>query len=213
MLVASAHSIIENVGWMLAIGVGFLLGLGLNMTFAAAAALLVVVDAGGFIVLGLMLHLRLKLPTRTLATTLARQAGPFVAYATLIIVAARADTLLIFILLPNSLPIVGAYFAAARLLAAGEYVPEAIGRAILPELSRRFHSAPDTIVPVMSTAAGQTLALGILIPFGVILAGRLGVRGPLRCGDGAIRLAARCDGRSRSVQVHEHVLRRGPGEH
>ena len=171
VFMASIHSIVENACWMFTIGVGYVMGLSLSATFSAAAAVLIVVEVGAFILLGMVLRIRLELPSRMLARRLVRLAGPFVAFATLMIVASRADTLLIFALLPNSLPLVGAYFAAARLLAAGEYVPEVIGRAILPELSRRHQSAPTTVVEVMAPAARQTLAIGILIPFGVILTG------------------------------------------
>jgi O-antigen/teichoic acid export membrane protein len=187
MSVASFHSIVENTAWFASFAAGLAVGMGLTASVVLATIALVAVDGIGFVLLRVLLNVGLAVPSRALLQTLFLQARPFVAFATLVVVASRVDTLLLGAMLPNGLPIAGAYFAAARLVGAGEYIPEAVGRAIYPDLARRFRSAPNTVGNIVAPAARQLLALGVFIALGVVLAGPwlfATLYGPDLAGDG-----------------------------
>jgi O-antigen/teichoic acid export membrane protein len=57
--VASAHSIVENVAWLSAIAIGVSTGSDLAMSFTAAAAAVVLIDIGAFVLLRAVLGVRL----------------------------------------------------------------------------------------------------------------------------------------------------------
>ena len=171
IFVASAHSMVENIAWLAAVVGGFGAGMDVIPTFLLAGVVLVLVDVAAYAMLAIVLRTGVARPSRGELRELMGQAGPFVGFSTLTFLASRSDTLLIGLLLPNGLAIGGAYFAAARLVAAAEYVPDLVARAIYPDLSRAFVSDAGRIAGLLGPAARQLLAIGIVVLFGLVLLG------------------------------------------
>lgn len=171
MAIASAHSIVENVSWAGAIAAGLALGTSLDVMFTAAALAVTGCLIVIFLLAALLEHVVPGRPTRSDLTALLRRAGPFATFSTLAVVGARMDTFLIGILLPGGVAVAGAYFAIARLIAAAEYVPDAVSRAIYPTLVRAHSGATGDGSSVLARTLRDMVALGVAIPFGVALVG------------------------------------------
>jgi O-antigen/teichoic acid export membrane protein len=171
MAIASGHSIVENVVWASAIALGIGAGIGLDRTFAVAAAAVSVCVVAAFALVATIERVLPRLPRRLDIAGLLNQAGPFTAFSTLAVVAARMDTILIGLLLPGGIAVAGAYYTVARLAAAAEYLPEAVSRAIYPSLVRRFADDPPRASAILAFATRDLLAVGIAIPFGFAVIG------------------------------------------
>jgi O-antigen/teichoic acid export membrane protein len=169
--VASIHSIVENVGWLATIVVGLTSGASLGAAFALAVGVLLLIDGGAFVLLHVFAKVRPERPSIGTVRDLLGRGIPFAAFATLSFVASRSDTLLVALLLPNGVATAGAYFAAARLVGAGDYLPESVSRALLPDLSRRYLEDVEGVARLLGPPARQLLAFGIVVPFGFILTG------------------------------------------
>jgi O-antigen/teichoic acid export membrane protein len=98
-------------------------------------------------------------------------ARPFTGFAVVGIAYSRIDPLLIGLLASGpALAAAGAFFAASRLLAAFEFLPEALSRAAYPELSRRVVTGGD-VRQILRSAAGALLFIGLAVPTVMIPAG------------------------------------------
>ena len=206
---SSAHSIVENVAWLIAITWSLARGLDLTESFIVALAVLVVVEVVAYVLLAIVVGVRVARPSMDEMRDLFGQAGPFVAFGTLMVIASRSDTILVALLLPNGLVVAGAYFAVSRLVAAGEYLPEAVSRAILPEISRRFAQAPTSIREALAPAARQLLAISIAIPFGFRARWGMAFGPHLRLRIRRLRVAARRACRRPAVPLREHAVWHG----
>lgn len=172
MHVSSLHSAVENGIWLVVVLGSLAAGASLELAFAAGVAVFAVSTVVGF---GLVVQSGtrpLVLPQRALVSTLARQLGPFAAFVIVGVAYSRVDTLLLGALLPTgALVAVGAYFSAVRLLAATEYVPEAVARASYPRLAMAYRVDRDAVVTELRPAAALLVILGMPVPLLAFVAG------------------------------------------
>lgn len=171
IFVASAHSMLESLLWMVATGAALIQGADLVRPFAMGAVAVTVVDVGGLVLVQRVLHVSARLPARKELVTLLRDARSFASFSTLAVVAARVDTVLISLLLPSGLVAAGAYYAAARLVEAAEYLPDAVTRSVYPDLSRQFLVDPARMRELLAPGAKMLVAIGVAVPFGLALVG------------------------------------------
>lgn len=171
MFVAAGLSALENLLWLVATGAALLAGVDLVASFAIGAVTLAIVDTGGFVLVRRLLHVSPLLPSRQDMITLVRDARSFAIFSTLAVLAARADIILIGLLLPTGLVAVGAYYAAARLVEAAEYLPDAVTRSVYPALSRQFLVDPKRMRELLAPGAKMLVTIGIAVPFGLALVG------------------------------------------
>lgn len=165
MSVSAAHVIVENVGWAVAIGAILATGGGLPAAFSAGALVLTASIGVGLALAWRLAGVRPRRLSRAAIGELIGQARPFVAFNVLGIAYSRIDTLLVGLLAPvGALAAAGAYFASARLVAAFEYLPDAVSRAIFPELSKRAVDAPATAAPLLGRAARSLLVVAVPVP-------------------------------------------------
>ena len=97
-----------------------------------------------------------------------RLALPFAAYSLVMVAAFRLDTVLVSAIVPSGIAAAGAYFAATRLIASAEYIPETMSRAVYPDLSRRAMGSGGPVVDLMRPAVRDLLLISIPVP--VVLA-------------------------------------------
>ncbi|MEO8273798.1 MAG: oligosaccharide flippase family protein, partial [Chloroflexota bacterium] len=179
MTISSSHSMVENLVWLGVVWTGLAAGIPLGVVFAWGLAVFV-----GSVAVGLVLDATLakatpRMPDRIALASLLRLAAPFAGFAIVGIAYARIDPLLIGVLVTGpALATAGSFFAATRLIAAFEYLPDAVSRAIYPELSRRVAAGGDRVVSLLGGASGIVLAASgivpaILVPGGAWLMGTL----------------------------------------
>jgi O-antigen/teichoic acid export membrane protein len=171
MAIASAHSIVENIAWAGAIVIGVTTGATIDAAFGAAAIVVSLSAIGAFVLVALLEHERPHVPSRADISGILGQAGPFTAFSTLAVVAARMDTVLIGLLAPGGIATAGAYYTISRLAAAAEYLPEAVSRAIYPRLVRNVANDPPRATVILTIATRDLLAVGVAIPFGFAVVG------------------------------------------
>lgn len=187
--VASVHTIAENLAWLGVITAALYSGQSLLVAFLLADATLVGVEIIGFAVISVLLRLPIVLPARADVDGLLRQAAPFAGFGAIAVVALRSDTIFVGGLLAGGLATVGAYYAASRIAAAGEYVSEAVGRSVYPEMARHHPHRPDLVADLLREALDRVVPLGVLIAFGFALFGEtimVGVYGPAYSGYGML---------------------------
>jgi O-antigen/teichoic acid export membrane protein len=165
--VASVMSIVENLAWVAIILGALAADVDLAGTFAAADLALVIAAVAQLTLVPVVLRIRIARPSRSDLAGLLRQAGPFAGFSALALVALRSDTVFIGLLLPNGLAAVGAYYAATRIAGLGEYVSEAIGRTVFPELARHYPGDPSSVRDVLRLTMGRAVPLGILMASGL----------------------------------------------
>lgn len=165
MAVSAGHTVAENVGWSAVIAAGLVTGAPLDTAFAAGAAALAASVLLGLVLAARVADVRPRVPDRSEAPAIVRMAMPFAAFNAVGMAYSRIDTVLIAALLAGpALVAAGAYFAASRLVAAFEYLPEAIGRATYPELSRRTVHTPAAVAPLLRRATAVLLVVGGAVP-------------------------------------------------
>jgi O-antigen/teichoic acid export membrane protein len=172
MTVSASHAIVENLLWLVVVAAGLLAGADLGRTFLAAAA---VMGVSALVGLGLdrwVGHVRPRLPAPGRRRPLAAMAAPFATFSMLGMAYTRLDTVIIAALMTGpALVVAGAYFAATRLIGAFEYLPEAVGRATYPELSRRVVDDPPAARPLLRQATTTLLVIGAGLPPVLVTAG------------------------------------------
>jgi O-antigen/teichoic acid export membrane protein len=172
MTVSSAHGIVENVAWLAVIAYGLLAGMPLETVFFLGLLVWLASVVVGFILVWRLLGVLPAWPGLGRFREIVALAGPFGAFSVVGIAYARIDPLLIGLLVSGqALAAAGAYFGATRLLAAFEYLPEAVSRAAFPELARRAADRGATIEPILRSAAVALLAIGLVVPVVLIPAG------------------------------------------
>ena len=169
MGVSGGHAIVENLAWFVVVCGALVAGADLTTTFVLGILVWLGSVAGGlFLVQRLAALPAATAPARSLAETV-RVALPFGAFSLIGILYGRIDTVLLGLLLPTSgLTAAGAYYAAARLISAFEYLPDALSRAVYPQLSRLAVQEPARVRVVLGDTATSLLALACLGP--VVLA-------------------------------------------
>lgn len=170
--ISSLHSGIENVCWLLAI-VGLLaIGVSLETAFAAGLAVFAISVLVGFLVLARRGVRFPGWPDAAIVKRLIPETMPFAIFVVIGVAYTRLDTLLVAVLIPTSaLTAAGAYYAAARLLAAIEYFPEAIARAAYPRIAKAFRSGDGQVAAELSPLVGLLASVGIPVPVLIAVAG------------------------------------------
>ncbi len=166
----AVHYAVENLVWAAAII--FALAVGADLFTAALAgtvvmALSVVVGAYLAVVYGVR-PARITGPACRSAIELGL---PFAAYSLVTVAALRLDTVLVGLLVPSGIAAAGAYFAATRLMASAEYIPEAIGRAAFPDLARRLAPTAGKTANVMRPATRDLLLIALPMPIALAIGG------------------------------------------
>lgn len=173
MRVSSIHSTLENIGWLTSIVVALRTGASLETAFAVGIGVFAVSAGVGF---GLVITSGTRpfgLPDGLAIRRLVRQLGPFAAFTVVGVGYSRVDTLLVGALLPAGGIIgAGAYFSAMRLLAAAEYVPEAVARASYPRVARAYQLGPKKIAAELRPTAAFLLAAGMSVPMVLVVGGQ-----------------------------------------
>ena len=173
MLVSSLHSIVENLAWVAALVGSLTYGASLEVAFTVALAVFALSVVAGFALIAVVAHVRPTLPSPGEGRELVRSVAPFAAFGVLGIGYTRIDTVLVAAFVPlQGLVAAGAYFAATRLIAAFEYLPETLSRSIYPELSRTFVTEPGRVAALLRPAARFLLAVGVPVPFALLVAGQ-----------------------------------------
>lgn len=165
MGLASIHSMLENIIWLLMAASLVALGIRLEVVFAAALGVMLASTAAGFILIAARTDIHMSIPGRATWSTIVQKAAPFAAFVFIGVGYSRVDTLLVGALIPaKSLLTAGSYFAATRLLAALEYLPDAVGRAYYPRLARAHTSGPTAFADILVPAARFLLVVAVPIP-------------------------------------------------
>lgn len=169
MAISGGHAVVENLVWIGVVWVALAFGADLSTTFALALSVWLASVVAGMLLIRFVGRLPTRsAPGRSLGDTV-RVALPFGAFSLTGIAYSRIDTVLLGLLLPtNGLAAAGAYYAAARLIAAFEYLPDALTRAVFPELSRSAVEDPAEVRAILRATASNLLAIACLGP--VILA-------------------------------------------
>lgn len=179
MIVSSVHSMVENIVWLGVVGLGLAVGAPLDVVFALGLVVFLGSVAVGLVLDAALAQTTPRRPDRAALAGLLRMAAPFAGFAIIGMAYSRIDPLLIGVLVTGpALATAGSFFAATRLIAAFEYLPDAVSRAIYPELSRRVEEGGARVVPLLGAAAGVVLAAGgivpaVLVPGGAWLMGAL----------------------------------------
>ena len=171
MGIASIHSIVENMVWAATIAVGARLDLRLDAIFSAAAVAVGITVVAAFGLVAVLERTRPEIPTRSDMVDILRRAAPFAAFSTLAVIAARMDTFLVGLLLPQGIAAAGVYYAVARLVAAAEYAPDAVSRAIYPRLVQAVTEDRARAAAILARPARELIGLGVAMPFGFGLVG------------------------------------------
>ena len=171
--ISAAHFVIENLAWLGVVAGLLVLRPDLSMTIVFAAGLAVVTLSilAGFALVVWVGRIALSLPTAGELRALATHAPPFATFAVLGVAYTRVDTVIIGLVLPGGLAAAGSYFAATRLIAAFEYVPEAASRGAFPEIARRFIQAPAEVAPLLGGVARGLLLVGGAVPAAMLVSG------------------------------------------
>jgi O-antigen/teichoic acid export membrane protein len=171
--IISAHFVIENLAWFAAVAVPLVVAPSQSTQSIFFGGLLVLCASAavGFALAFTVGGERLGLPTRGEVRQLAGQAPPFALFAVLGNAYARIDTIIVGALLPGGLAAAGSYYAATRVIAALEYVPDAAARGAFPELVRRRATEPTTVAPLLGRVSRGLLLIGASIPAVLLAAG------------------------------------------
>jgi O-antigen/teichoic acid export membrane protein len=164
----AAHAIVENAAWLVTIGGLLALGWPLLAALVGGCLVMLVSSAAGLLVVVRFYGVRLR--PRLGHWDELRNLRPYAAYSLLGTAYLRSDTLLVAALMPGSgLVAAGAYYAALRLLAAFEYVPEALSIALLPELTEGFAKNAAKLAPGLRRAARLLVFASVPVPFLMLL--------------------------------------------
>ncbi|MEA2520149.1 MAG: hypothetical protein QOF49_2229 [Chloroflexota bacterium] len=165
MAISGGHAVVENLAWAAVVSGALLLGVDLTTTFLLGLAVWLASVAGGFILIRLFRLLATGDGAPRPVGEIVRIALPFGAFSLIGIVYNRIDTVLLGLLLPaGGLVAAGSYYAAARLIAAFEYLPDALSRAAFPEISKLAVQDPVRVRTVVGATATSLLALACLGP-------------------------------------------------
>jgi O-antigen/teichoic acid export membrane protein len=164
------HTSVENIVWVGAITTLLVAGAGLRLAFTAGLLILLASLLAGFVVVRIALGWLPARPARTDLVALLRDTPPFTGFVVLGQLYSRVDTLLIGAILPGGLAAAGAYFAAVRLITALEYLPDAIARAIYPNLTRAYVAGSQEIGSRLRGPIEMLLWLSVPVPFAAFLA-------------------------------------------
>jgi O-antigen/teichoic acid export membrane protein len=170
--IMAGHAITENVAWLGVVGGVLVLSGSLESALLGGLLTFSISVLAGLAIGWLVYHVRPRLPTTAESRQLARDARPFAAFTVLNIVYTRLDTLLIGALAPiGGIVAAGAYYAASRLIAAFDYLPDAMARSIFPDLAARFTTERSHFVELLRRPARFLLFIGVPVPFGVVVTG------------------------------------------
>lgn len=164
------HTSVENLAWVGVMTVLLRAHASLEVAFAAGLAVLFCSLLVGFVLVRILLGWFPTFPTIQDLRQLLRDTPPFTAFVVLGQLYSRVDTLLIGALLPGGLEAAGAYFAAMRLIAGLEYLPDALSRAIYPRLARAYVAGADTMSAMIHRPLEVLLWVSIPVPFAAFLA-------------------------------------------
>jgi O-antigen/teichoic acid export membrane protein len=166
----AVHYAVENLVWAAAIV--FALAAGADLFVAALAgtiAMTVSVCVGAY--LAVVYGVRPGRLTGAACRRAMKLGLPFASYSIVTVAALRLDTVLVGLLVPSGIAAAGAYFAATRLMASAEYIPEAIGRAAYPDLARRLAHAGGEAADVMQPATRDLLLISLPLPIALAIGG------------------------------------------
>jgi len=165
-VVSAMHIVVENLAWVGVVTALLALrpDLPSAVIFGAGVAVLVASALGGFVLVALIGRVVMGLPSGEEVRRLARLSPPFAAFAVLGIAYTRVDTVIVGMLIPGGLAAAGSYFAATRVIASFEYVPEAASRGAFPELARRFAHEPERVAPLLGQVGRGLLLIGGAVP-------------------------------------------------
>lgn len=165
MAISGAHAVVENLAWAVVVCGALLAGADLTTTFLLGLAVWIGSVGAGFALIRRFALLPAGEDRARPFAEFVRIALPFGAFSLIGIVYNRIDTILLGLLLPvGGLVAAGSYYAAARLISAFEYLPDALSRAAFPELSKLAVQEPDRVRTVVGETATSLLALACLGP-------------------------------------------------
>ena len=172
MVIAGAHGAAENLVWLGAVAVGLAFGAGATLAFELG---LVAVCLSTISIIGMAWAVGASLRRFTQGDLheAIREVPIFGAFSIASAASLRIDTILVGLLLPTGpIAAAGAYFGATRLVSAFEYLPQTLGRAVLPDIARARHSAGNGARrQVVGPAVRMLLALSVPVPFAMALGG------------------------------------------
>lgn len=171
MSVASVHAILENVLWIGVVAIGVVSGLALDLTFLLALGVWVASSLAGIVAVRILAGVTPAMPGTRLMAWL-RAARPLAGHSILALAVTRLDPILLGLFATGaSLETAGGFFAASRLLAAFDYLPEAVSRAVFPELSRRAVAGSAGVLSIIRETTDSLVRVGALAPVILVPAG------------------------------------------
>lgn len=172
MVLAGVHGTVENIVWLFVVVAGLAVGLGSLAAFGLGLVVMGMSSAS-IIILAVVSGAGLTKLHRHDLRAARRELPVFGVFATASAASQRIDTILVALLLPaGAVAAAGAYFAATRLVAAFEYLPQTLGRAVLPDVARAHVANSDgSHAEVVAPAVAMLLALSIPVPFAMVLGG------------------------------------------
>jgi O-antigen/teichoic acid export membrane protein len=168
--ISGLHTSVENLTWVGVMSILLLVHAPLEVAFAGGLAVLLCSLLAGYCLVRILLGWFPAIPTAEDLRQLLRDTPPFTAFVVLGQLYSRVDTLLIGALLPGGLEAAGAYFAAMRLIAGLEYLPDALSRAIYPNLARAYVAGAHTMNALIRRPVELLLWISVPVPFAAFLA-------------------------------------------
>lgn len=169
MVVAGLHGTLENLIWLAAVAAGLWTGQGTVVAFGLGLAV-VCLSSVSIVVIAWAAEASLCRFSQDDLRGALRELPVFGTFSVASAAYQRSDTILVALLMPTgAVAAAGAYFGATRLVAAFEYLPQTVGRAVLPDVARaRRPGAPGQVV---APAVRMMLALSVPVPFAMVLGG------------------------------------------
>jgi O-antigen/teichoic acid export membrane protein len=165
MAISGGHAVVENLAWAAVVCGALLLGADLTTTFLLGLGVWLASILAGFLLIRMFDLLPAAEGRGRTVNEIVRLALPFGAFSLIGIIYNRIDTVLLGLLLPTGgLVAAGSYYAAARLISAFEYLPDALSRAAFPQISKLAVQDPDRVRTVVGATATSLLALACLGP-------------------------------------------------
>ena len=172
MMVAGVHGTLENLVWLGVILIGLEHGASTLDAFGFGLAAMCI-SSISIVALAWAFGWPLRLFRRDDVRAMLRELPVFGAFSLASAASLRIDTLLIGLLLPTgAVAAAGAYYGATRLVSAFEYLPQTVGRAILPDVARALWSQDASVNQRVTAPAIEILfTLSVPVPFAMMLGG------------------------------------------
>jgi O-antigen/teichoic acid export membrane protein len=171
-LAAGIYGVLENLLWLAVLAAALAAGATADTAFLVGLGAWLASLAMGLLLLWRLLAIVPRWAGIGALRRTVRSARPIAAALIVGMTTARLDPVLIGLLAPTAgLIAAGSFFAASRLIAAFDYLPDTASRAAYPDLSRLAERGDGSVVPLLRRTTRALLLLGAAVPVVLIPAG------------------------------------------